>query len=278
MKKLLALLIAFAFVASLAADAFAQRDPAEELASVRGYLKTLDVKIIKYKKMKGTKAAATLKQLRTDKVSTLKRLAVLKAQAEAATMAPPPPPPMAPLPPPPAPVVTKPAPVAGLFGMGYNAVISGNYLMSGKGKLPGALGARGDLLLGDLYGIGSMMGLSLSWRVGLQAVYGTDNGNKLIQALPLCVDAVISLPIMKGVDAYVGGGPNITLYGTGKTFGPTGLQAYVGMKSDLGLKRLGFGLGNTGIELGYSMVRAGGSKPTVSAKGITLSIVQDLAL
>jgi hypothetical protein len=277
MKKLLAFLIAFAFVASLAADAFAQRDPAEELASVRGYLKTLDVKIIKYKKMKGTKAAATLKQLRTDKVATLKRLAVLKAQAEAATMAPPPPPPMAPLPPPPAPVVTKPAPVAGLFGMGYNAVISGNYLMTGKGKLPGALGARGDLLLGDLGGIGASMGLSLNWRVGLQAVYGTDNQNKLIQALPLCVDAVLSMPMGKDMEAYAGGGPNWTLYGTGSKMGTYGIQAYVGIKKDMGLGR-SFGLGKTGVELGYSVVRAGGTTPTRSAKGVTLTVVQDLAL
>src|SRR3990167_8430207 len=141
MKKGIAFLVAMAFVGSLAAEVLAQRDPAEELEAVRGYLKTLDVKIIRYKKMKGTKAVETLKSLRADKNATLQRLADLKARVEAV---PPSPPSFAPAPPPP-PVAVRPAPApaavsAGLFGWGINTSLGGAYVNTGKGSLSGSLG------------------------------------------------------------------------------------------------------------------------------------------
>ena len=80
--------------------------------------------------------------------------------------------------------------------------------------------------------------------------------------------------MLGGIDSYVGGGLNYTLYGTGKTSGPYGIQAYVGIMGDLGL-----GLGKTALEIGYDVVRAGGSTDFKrSAKGITISVCQPIAL
>jgi len=272
MKKTIAFLLAVAFVISLAVETFAQRDPAEELAAVRGYLKTLDVKLVKYKKIKGPKAAATLKNLRAQKVATLKRLAILKAQAEAAVA--PPPPPMAPVPPPPPPVVVKPAPAkaAALFGLGWNTNWTGTYLNTGHGKISGALGARVDLVLDDVWGLGSMVGLSansLKWCIGIGGLYGVDSYNKTIKAIPLFLGATLDLP----ASMFVGGNVNYTLYGTGRTSGPYGVEAFVGYKRDFGL-----GLGKTAVQIGWSAIRAGGSPAIVSAKGLTLSVGQALVL
>lgn len=270
MKRIIAILLAFAFVASLALETFAQRDPAEELAAVRGYLKTLDVKIIKYKGMRGAKAAATLKGLRAQKVATLKRLAILKAQAEAAVA--PPPPSMAPVPPPPVVVTPAPAAKAGILGLGWNTNWTGTYLNTGHGKISGALGARVDLVIDDMWGLGSMVGLSadsLKWCIGMGGLYGVDSYNNTIKAIPLFLGATLDLP----ASMFVGGNVNYTLYGTGRTSGPYGVEAFVGYKRDFGL-----GLGKTAVQIGWSAIRAGGSPAIVSAKGLTLSVGQALVL
>lgn len=272
MKKMIALFIAVTFVATVAGMAFG-RTLEEERDAVRAYLKVVDAKIIKYRKAGNT---AKMKVLQAEKAGTLRRWEKLKAQMTAPVA----PPPVAPAPPPPPPVVVKPAPAgpAPLLGLGWNTVMTGTYLNTGKGKISGGLGARADYLVDDMLGIGSLIGLSndsVKYRVGLGAFYGADNYNRRIQALPLYVDGVLNMPAewMGGIESYVGGGLNYVLYGSGKTTGTYGVQAYIGMKSDLGL-----GLGKTNFELGYGIIRANGSTPKTVAKGLTLSIGQDLVL
>ena len=270
MKKVIAILIAIAFVASVAGTVFG-RTLDEERDAVRAYLKVIDAKIIKARNA-GQKVKVS--QLRGEKVNTLKRWEKLKAAMamEAAPSAPS----MAPVPPPPVAVKAVSAKPAALFGLGWNTMISGSYLNTGKGKISGALAGRGDLVLDDMLGLASMVGMSadaLKYKVGLGLVYGTDNNNASIKTIPLFVDAVLMLPKMGGMDMYVGGGVNYTLYGTGRTSGPYGVQAYAGLLTNLGL-----GLGVTGFELGYSIVRAGGSPALVSAKGLSLSVSQQVVL
>jgi len=275
MKKAVVYMLVMAFVFSIVSVAFA-RTIDEERDAVRSYLKVIDAKIIKYRKAGNT---AKMKVLQADKRATLARWEKLKAQM-AATPAPPPV--MAPVQPPPPPMVSKPAPVksAGLFGMGMKTVISGSYISTGYGKINGAFAGRADLMLDDMLKIGSLMGLpadSLKYRVGVGLVYGTGYANLLMKAIPAYADVVINLPaaMMGGIETYVGGGIPFTLYGTGATMGPTGLDLYAGMKKDLGL---GMGLGKTCFELGYYIVRSGGADVKRSVKGITLSIGQELVI
>lgn len=204
---------------------------------------------------------------------------VKKAAPKKAAPAPvapaPPPPPVAPVVPP---VVAKPVASAGIFGWGLKSAISGTYLYNGKGPYSGAVAGRFDLVLDDPLALGTIVGLSanaIKYRLGLGGVYGKDNVDATIKALPLFVDAVLSLPaeMLGGLDTYVGGGLNYNLYGTGNKSGPYGLEALAGINVDLGL-----GLGKTGLELGYSIVRAGGSTATRSARGITFSVCQPFVL
>jgi len=271
MKKAIAMLIAFTFVVSLAGTVFGRTLEEEKLA-VQAYLKVIDVKIIKARK---ANQYAKTTALKAQKAATLARWNKLKASMAVAPVAPAP---VAPVPPPPVVVKAAPANPTALFGLGWNTMISGSYLNTGHGKISGALAGRADLVLDDMLGLASMVGLSadaLKYKVGLGGVYGTDNNNVLIKAIPLYVDAVLTLPQMGGMgnNFYVGGGVNYTLYGSGRTSGPYGVQAYAGFLTDLGI-----GLGKTGFELGYSIVRAGGSPALVSAKGLSLSISQQVVL
>lgn len=271
---MIALFIVIAFVATVAGMAFG-RTLEEERDAVRAYLKVVDAKIIKYRKARNT---AKMKVLQAEKAGTLRRWEKLKAQMEAQVVPPPPPP--TPVTPPPPPVVVKPAPTgpAPLFGLGWNTVITGTYLNTGKGKINGGLGARADLVVDDMIGVGSLIGVSkdaVKYKIGLGGFYGADINNNLIKAIPLYLDGVLNLPAgwMGGLETYVGGGLNYTLYGSGRTTGSYGAQAYLGMKTDLGL-----GLGKTSFELGWSAIRANGSTPKLSAKGLTLSIGQNIVL
>jgi hypothetical protein len=207
---------------------------------------------------------------------------VKKAPPKKAVPAPvapaPPPPPVAPVVPPP--VVAKPVAPAGIFGWGLKSAISGTYLYNGKGPYSGAIAGRYDLVLDDPLALGTIVGLSanaLKFRVGLGGVYGKDNVDATIKAIPLFVDAVLSLPadLLGGLDMYIGGGVNYNLYGTGKQTGPYGIEAMAGINVDFGL-----GLGKTGLELGYSVLRAGGNvaREKRSAKGITFSVCQPFVL
>jgi len=267
MRKLIALLVVVAFVVTLAGMVFG-RTLEEERDAVRAYLKVIDAKIIKYRKAGNT---AVVKKLQGEKAATLKRWEKVKAQMGAEGITPPPPP-GAPLPPPPppAPVVVRPAAPAGLLGMGINTSLAGSYINTGKGSLSGSIGARGDWLLDDFVGLGSMVGLSadaIKYKAGLGAVYGGGG----MKAIPLYAGGIINLPadMMGGLETYLTGGLNYVVYGNGQTTGKIGGDAAVGMNIDLGL-----GLGKTGIELGWGAVRS----DTVTSKGIMLSVSQPIVL
>jgi hypothetical protein len=262
MKKIVVCLLVVAFMASIASVVFA-RTMEEERDAVRAYLKVIDAKIIKYRKAGNT---AKMKQLQVEKQGTLARWNRLKAEMEAA---PPPPPPVAPVPP--APVVARPAaPSGGLFGMGINTCLSGQYLNTGKGQLSGSVGLKGDMVLDDFVGLGSMVGLganAVKYKVGLGGYYGGGG----LKAIPVYAGGIINLPadMMGGLETYLTGGLNYVVYGNSTTSGNIGGDVYFGINADLGL-----GLGKTGFEVGYSVVRSN----TVSSKGIAISVTQPIVL
>ncbi len=66
---------------------------------------------------------------------------------------------------------------------------------------------------------------------------------------------------------YLTGGLNYVVYGNGKTAGKIGGDVYLGGYADLG-----FGIGKTGFEIGYSVVRS----DTVTSKGLAFSISQPI--
>jgi len=265
MKKSIALLVAFMFALTIIGAVVAQADdrsPAEKLESGRAYLKTLDTKIVKYRKLGNNKMVSNLK---AQKTSTLARLKAWKAEMEASVSTP-----VAPVPPP---VTVKPvaAPSAGLFGWGLNTILSGQWINTGKGQLSGTVGLKGDVVLDDFIGAGPMVGLSadtIKYKLGL-GVY--DGGGAGLKGIPVYAGGIINLPaeMLGGVESYLTGGLNYVVYGNGKTSGKIGGDAYFGMNFDLGL-----GLGKTGFELGYSVVRTN----TASTKGFSISVSQPIAL
>ena len=263
MKKLIGLFVIVAFAASLASVAFG-RTLEEEKTAVRSYLKVVDAKIVKARNLKQT---AKMKKLQAEKAGTLRRWAKLQAEMTAAPIAPP----MAPMAPIVAPRPVAKAAGAGLFGWGINADIAGIYLNTGNGSISGTGVVRGDWILDDFVGLGPMIGLSakaINYKVGLGVAYG---GGQAMKAIPLFVDGVINLPadMMGGLETYLAGGLNYTLYGNGSTTGKYGAEISVGMNADLGL-----GLGKTGFELGWGAVRSN----TASSKGITFGVCQPIVL
>jgi hypothetical protein len=255
MKKLIALLVVLGFFVGV--------------VSMSDAATTTAKKVVTKKKVVAKKAVKKV----TKKVV---KKAAPKVAPKVAPIAPPPPP-VAPVPPP-APVAVKAAPSAALFGWGVNTAWTGTYLMTGKGKINGGLGAKAEVVLDDMFGLGSMVGLqanSVKWKIGLGGLYGVDINGTRIKAIPVNFDGVVMLPAewMGGMSTYVGGGLNYTVYGSGQTSGAYGAEVYVGMLTDLGL-----GMGKTGFELGWAAIRANGSTPALSAKGLTLSVSQMLTL
>jgi hypothetical protein len=221
-----------------------------------------------------TANAATAKKVVVKKKVVAKKVVkkpVVKKAAPKKAM--PAPAPVAPAPPPPPPVAPAPAPVvapAGLFGMGMNTLLTGTYLNTGKGSLSGSVGAMGSMVLDDFVGLGSMVGLgakSINYTVGLGAFYGGGG----LKAIPVRAGGIITLPKewMGGLESYLAGGLNYVVYGNKTTSGSIGGDAAIGMKVDLGL-----GLGKTGIELGYTVVRSN----TKTSKGLSLSVSQPIVL
>jgi len=266
MKRTIALLVAVAFVVTLAGMVFG-RTMEEERDAVRSYLKVIDAKIVKYRKAGNT---ATVKKLQGEKAATLRRWEKLKAEMEGSMIAPPPPP-VAPVPPPPSVISPMGGAPTGLLGMGWNTSISAGYIM-GKSTMVG----RADLVLSDLLGIGSMLGMgekAVSWRVGLGGASGNDINDKSIKAIPVFFDGILNLPadMMGGIESYVGAGVNYTVYGTDKKTGTYGVQAFVGVQGDMGLG------GKSFAEVGYSAIRAGDINKR-SAKGISVSVGQQILL
>jgi len=265
LKRIIAFVTVFAFVVVLAGMVFAvdSRSAAEKLAAGRAYLKLLDQKIIRLRNQGKT---ALVQKMQADKKGTIARMQVWKAEAEAAgedVAIPAPPPP---------PVVVRPrsAPSAGLFGLGLNTVAAGSYMATGSGSVSGVLGVRGDVVLADPLALGTLVGLSeddVKYHIGLG--YSLGNG---LKALPLYIDGVLALPadLLGGVASYVGGGLNYVLYGNGQKVGKYGVEAYGGIKGDLGL---GLG-GDSTLEIGYYIVRSN----TVTRKAVTISVGQELVL
>ncbi|MFA5113552.1 MAG: hypothetical protein WC529_04570, partial [Candidatus Margulisiibacteriota bacterium] len=123
------------------------------------------------------------------------------------------------------------------------------------------------LVLDDFVGLGSMVGLgakSINYTVGLGGFYGGGG----LKAIPVRAGGIIALPLA-GLDSYLAGGLNYVVYGNSTTSGNIGGDAALGIKADLGL-----GLGKTGFELGYSVVRS----KTVTSKGLSLSVSQPIGL
>jgi hypothetical protein len=264
MKRTIAFLVVLAFVAGIASVVFA-RTLDEERDAVRAYLKVVDGKIIKYRKAKNT---AKMKVLQAEKKATLARWEKLKAQMGVAPA--PGTQPMAPLPPTAPGYVAPAAAPAGMFGMGVNTNLAGQYISTGKGSASGSIGVMGNMLLDDFIGLGPMVGMpanSVKFTVGMGGFYGGGG----LKAIPLKAGGIINLPAdwMGGLESYVTGGLNYVVYGNGTTSGKIGGDVYYGINADLGL-----GLGKTGFELGYNVVRSN----TVSSKGISLSVSQPLAL
>ena len=278
MKKLIALITVFAFVAVLAGMVCAQADtrsPEEKLAAGRAYLKLLDEKIIRHRKAGNM---AVVKKLQADKKSTIARMKVWKAQSEAAEAAPPPPPPprrVAPPPPPPRPVARPAAAPAGLFGWGLNTGYTVGYLAGNS-----VIVARGDMILSDAMGIGPMLGLSedsVMWKLGLGGAMGKDINDNEKKAIPLFIDGIINIPaeVMGGVESYVGGGVNYVVYGSEKMGGSYGGQIYYGIQGDVGLG------GTSYAELAYSIIRSSsdaGHDVPYSMKGIGINFGTTLVL
>ncbi|MFA4967648.1 MAG: hypothetical protein WC624_05465, partial [Candidatus Margulisiibacteriota bacterium] len=93
-----------------------------------------------------------------------------------------------------------------------------------------------------------------------------------IKAIPIYAGGILYLPQWLGVqDSYLTGGLNYVVYGNGLTSGKIGGDIYFGLSTDF---RLGFGLGKTGFEIGYNVVRSN----TITSKGISLSVSQLLNL
>ncbi len=266
MKRIIALLVMLAFVATVAGAVFA-RTLEEEKQAVRDYLKVIDAKIIKNRKMGKTAVVAKLKN---EKAATLARWNKLKAEMESAQATPAPAPSQ--VTPPPAPVKAAPsAPSAGLFGLGLDTAVE-------AGLVAGMMGVSGNISFADMLGIGPMLGLSdkaVSYKLGLGYAQGKDINSKEWKAVPITVDGVINLPAdwMGGVETFVGGGVNYVAYRTGQTSGSIGGQVYLGAQGDLGLGGMTYG------ELGYSILRTGTSdKGAYSSKSVTVLVGQKITL
>jgi len=269
-KKFIALFALVAFVTVLGGMALAQdtRTPAEKLAAGRAYLKTLDAKIIKYRKLGNAKVVLNLQG---QKKSTIARMKVWKAQAEA-QMAPPPPRPVAPTPPPPPRRVVQPAPApsAGMFGWGLLTSADVGYI-TGDSKTASIL-AGGSLVFDDPMAIGAMLGLSadaVNYKVGLGLTYGKDRNDNTFNAILVTADGILNIPaeVMGGVASYVGAQVNYPVYKSDVT-GAIGGLLYVGIKGDVGLG------GDSYAEVGYGAIRRDG----FSTKGIDIKFGQEILL
>jgi hypothetical protein len=265
MKKVIIFIVAMAFMASVASVASA-RTMAEEMTAVRDYLNVVDAKLATAKASKNTKRVALL---HAEKTATLARWYKLKA-----TMVTPTAPAPAPAPAPvvnvttPAPVVIIPSPPPGLFGMGIPVALTGLYINTGKGNYSGTGGVKGEVILDDFTGLDNMIGLApkaIKYKLGV----GVVDGGGGIKGIPVYAGGTIALPMMGGVEPYLVGGLNYVVYGNGKTSGKIGGDAGLGCKVDFG-----FGIGKTGLELGWGVVRSN----TVTSKGIMFSVSQTIVL
>jgi hypothetical protein len=268
MKKAIIFIVAMAVMASVTGVAFA-RTMAEEMSSVRDYLNVVDAKLATAKNAKNEKK---IRLLHAEKTATLARWYKLKASM-VTPVAPAPAP--APTPAPvvnvttPAPIVVMPSPAPGLFGMGVPVALSGLYINTGKGTYSGTGGLKGEVILNDFTGLSNMLGLApkaINYKIGVGVA---DGGGGDLKAIPVYAGGTIALPMMNGMEPYLVGGLNYVVYGNGKTSGKIGGDAGLGLKVDMG-----FGIGKTGLELGWGVVRSN----TVTSKGLMFSVSQTIVL
>ncbi|MBI5700414.1 hypothetical protein HZC34_01035 [Candidatus Saganbacteria bacterium] len=238
MKRVFALLVVLAFVATTAAPAFSA--PAK----------------------KGMKKAAVKKVVKK---------AVKKVAPVAPVVTPPPPAPTVVTPPPP-PAPVKVAPVsaapAGLLGLGLKTAAE-------VGLVGGMMGVTGNIVLSDVIGLGPMIGLSdkaIEWKLGAGYVTGNDSASKSWRAVPVVFDGVINLPadMMGGIETFIGGGLNYVVTRSGSKAGTVGGQVYAGAQGDIGLG------GKTYAELGYSIVKSGTTAPVHSSKSVSVLVGQNI--
>lgn len=262
MKKIIALVTMFVFIAALSGMVYAQidyRSPAEKLEAARAYLKLLDQKIIR---LRNAGKMDLVTKMQAEKKGTLARMKAWKAEAEGAPGTP-----VAPTPPPP-PVTVRPAaaPSAGLFGLGLNTGYTVGYVMSGSNS---AITGRADLILDDPLSLGSLIGLSekdVNWKVGLGGLSGKGTNDASQNAIAIFVDGILNVSpdLLGGIESYLGGDFNYVVYRSGNWGG----AVYYGIKGDIGLG------GKSYIQLSYDWIRAS----STTLKGLGINVGTELVL
>jgi hypothetical protein len=252
MKKTIIFIAIVAFMVSVAGVALG-RTMEEEKQAVQDFLKVIDVKIVK---ARAAHQASKVTMLKDQKAATLARWNKLKAATSVAPVAPP-----VALVPPPAPVAIEPAPR-------LHATLAGQYIQDGKhSTIWGSSGFVGNLVFDDFIGLGPKVGMSadsVKYKLGLGGFYVYGAGG--IKAIPVYAGGIINLPRLPGgQETYLTGGLNYVVYGNGQTSGKIGGDIYLGLAADLGL-----GLGKTGFEIGYNVVRSS----NITSKGLSFSISQ----
>jgi len=215
MKKTIGILLAFTFVAVLAAGSFA-RTLEEEKQAVRDYLKVIDAKIIKYR-AQGNKAK--MRQLQAEKQGTLRRWEALQASMQSAETpwVPPTPAPVAPAP--------APKPVAASAGMGLSAGAK-------VGLTAGLFAVTGDL---D-YSLASILPGAKA-RLSVDYVTGnnpnsTATVDRPMKSVDVKIGGTYALDMLKSaalpIDWYVGAAYILPVKVNNARTGGYGYEAYVG--------------------------------------------------
>jgi hypothetical protein len=179
-----------------------------------------------------------------------------------------------------APALVVAAPVApvrrALFGLGRNANLAAQFIGDSKNSTIYGLygissGLMGTLVLDDFIGLGSLLRMSadtIKYKLGTGFFYMSGTGG--INAIPVYAGGLIHLPRWwGGQESYLTGGLNYVVSSNGQTGGKLGGDIYFGVTADLGI-----GLGKTGFEIGYNVVRSN----TVTSKGLSFSVSQPLFL
>ena len=247
MKKTIAVLLAIAFVATVAASSFA-RTLEEEKQAVRDYLKVVDAKIIKFRKDGNT---VKMKQMQAEKQGTLRRWEALKAKMEAEEAAAAAPAPAAPAPAP------KAAPAAAGMGMclGVNA-----------GLDAGLFGVAGNLDY-DLAGIGAK---GLKVRVGGNYVAGTNpTGSDDMKAISVKLGGLYDITdylsaLGMPLSYYVGAAYLLPVKVNAGRTGKWGAEAYLGANYNVP------DFGTINAELGYGALKY--AETAAAHKGLDLKI------
>ena len=266
MKKVIIFAVLIGFMFSVSNVAFG-RTLQEERLAVQDFMLVIDAKIVKAKTNNQYAKVTAMKAQKADALARLNKLD--KAIAAAAVPAPV----VAPVPPPaPAPVAVKPEGLTKLLRLGLNTNLGAHYIQDGKhSSIWGSSGVTANLVLDDFIGLGPKLGHladTIKYTLGLGGYYVLGDGG--IKALPVYAGGIIYLPHwLGGQETYLSGDLNYVVYGNGQTSGKIGGDISFGVTADFG-----FGLGKTGFEIGYSVVRSN----TITSKGLSLSITQPLAL